>query len=169
MPASEVMSTEYLAGFFDGEGCVRITVRGKVRQVVLECMLVNTDIPILREVQTAFGGRLYTYPSKKSGWKPFSSLHWSGPQAADLLKKLRPFLRLKARQADLGLEFTAFMTLPKDQRCFSIKAPIPRMPNRVVMRRKPEILIQELEFKSRMHELNRKGNGHASRPSLSQV
>ena len=158
------MSPEYLAGFFDGEGCVNINVRGEVRQVCLRCDLVNTDLDHLKEVQRHFGGHVHQRPFKdKPNWKPFCSITWHGRYAADLLRKLQPYLRLKTRQAALALEFFDFMQLPKDQRCDLKRSPEPKMRNgmRVQWVRKPETLRRELDYKARMHVLNRKGIAHA--------
>lgn len=152
------MSPEYLAGFFDGEGCVNITIKGKSKQVALRCMLVNTDYEFLSEVQAIYGGRLTKRPNKKNPhWKPFCSIYWTDTAAINLLRTLQPFIRLKAAQVALALEFSDFMRLPKRERCIFIHSPMPGMPSRITVQRKPEVLDKELWFKDQMHVLNRKG------------
>jgi hypothetical protein len=152
------ISPEYLAGFFDGEGCIGITVSGKERQVKLRLILVNTDYEFLEEIQRQYGGSLSRrIQKKKLTWKPFCSLEWAHMAAADLIKIMLPHLRLKKQQANLALEFRQFMELPKEQRCLFLVRPDRAKRNRHVVIRKPETIAKELEFKAKMHQLNRKG------------
>jgi hypothetical protein len=152
------IGAEYLAGLFDGEGCINITVSGKIRQVKLRLYLVNTDYEFLQEVRAEYGGCLMRRPQKKKlKWKPFCVIEWTHADAAKLLDILLPYLRLKRKQAALALEFRQFMELPKSERCHLIKIPANRMMNRRLWHRKPETIAKELEFKAKMHELNRKG------------
>ena len=147
----------YLAGFFDGEGCINITVRGKVRQVVLRIMIVNTDLTILNAVQQAFGGYVSTRLQKNPTWKPFSRVTLSGMAAFSLLELLAPYLVIKQPQVRLALRFRAFQQTPKNKRCSFVVSPTKKMPNRTICTRTPETLSKELEFKKAMHVLNRKG------------
>lgn len=150
-----MMTPEYLAGFFDGEGCINITVHGKIRQVVLRIYIANTNEAILREIQATFGGYVHIRAkANKCGWKPFGRIIWQGSTATRrLLKITGPHLRLKRRQLELALEFLSFMELPRTIRCERRSGPT----GRVFMQRRPETLVKELEFKLRMHALNRKG------------
>ena len=153
------MNAMWLAGFFDGEGCINITVRGKNRQVVLRIMLANTDYALLQKIQKHFGGSLTRRPHKKHPeWKPFCCLTWTHSAAFALLHTLRPLLQLKNAQAQLALEFYEFQSLPKTERCeLYFNGRLNRGGHRTQYRRTQETLAKELDFKRRMGILNQKG------------
>jgi hypothetical protein len=153
-----MVSDEYAAGFFDGEGCVNITVRGKFRQVSLRVMIVNTDEWILKELQLQYGGNLMTPRKLKQGWKPTRQLSLTGKVAIDFLHKIYPFLRIKRRQAELAFEFWGFMQKPRTERCEAVVIPVENFKRRVVMRRTDETKSLELLYKDQMHALNLKGS-----------
>jgi hypothetical protein len=159
------LSPEYVAGFFDGEGCVNITVRGKARQVALRVYFVNTELYVLEHLKLRYGGRIPPPRILKEGWKPFCSLVLVGHQAAALLEDIAPFVIVKRPQVELALEFWRFQRLPHGERNETVHLTPERdergfvrsgsCPN--IIRRKPEVLAKELEFKARMHALNKKG------------
>lgn len=150
------LSPEYVAGFFDGEGCVNITVRGKFRQVSLRVMIVNTEPMILALLHTRYGGQLPgPRQDLKKHWKPFRQLVLTGYKAIRFLEDIAPFAILKKPQIDLALEFWRFQQKPRKERCDIITGQHDYGGVRVV--RKPETVERELEFKEKMHLLNRKG------------
>ena len=152
-----MISPQYAAGFFDGEGCVNLTTYGKNRQVNIRVYLINTDADILRLFQCHFGGRLGAPRVSKEGWKAFRNLVWTGVAAIDFLRIIQPFVILKVAQIKLALEYWDFARSPKADRCEWLPAPIPTAPWRTVNKRTSETIAKELEFKERMHVLNRKG------------
>ena len=46
-----MIDPRWLAGFFDGEGSIGITVAGKYRRCILRLTLVNTDYDLLAAIQ----------------------------------------------------------------------------------------------------------------------
>src|SRR3990167_6310653 len=153
-----MISPEYAAGFFDGEGCVGIGVRGKNNQVFLRATIVNTDENILGAFQITFGGNLnkpQIYKEKPS-WKPFRSLTMPGRTAIDFFKIIYPYTKLKKSQIELAFEFWEFQQRPKIERCTVVR-PLKDNPSYTTLARSPETLAIELEFKNRMHGLNAKG------------
>lgn len=151
------ISPEYAAGFFDGEGCVSITITGKNRQTKLRVMVVNTDPRILETFRLTFGGCLSKPRTLGKGWKAFRVLTFNGDEAEAFLLKIKPFSLIKIKQINLALEFKAFMRSPKRERCLFIPSPSERMPNKIICVRKPETLTKELAFKNGMHKLNKRG------------
>lgn len=159
-----MISPEYAAGFFDGEGCVSITRSWKNGQVHLSANLVNTNKQILDLFKLQFGGNVHTRQLKPN-WKPAS--HWFiyGYAAIEFFKFIRPFLRIKQSQVELAFEFWNFMSLPKEERCVLVARESrvfnPTVPGKFMIphtwSRKPETIIKESEFKNRMHILNKKG------------
>ena len=150
------LSPQYVAGFFDGEGCVNITVRGKARQVALRVMIVNTEPMILALLHAQYGGQL---PGPRQAgeehWKPFRQLVLTGRKAIGFLEHIEPFVILKKPQIELALEFWRFQQKPRRERCDIITGQHDYGGVRVV--RKPETVERELEFKEKMHVLNKKG------------
>jgi len=123
----------YLAGFFDGEGHVGIDVRsaGKSEHsisFILKVKLTQAASPagveLLEEIATDFGGSLST---KSNGRNPrwSEALEWCATtrNAAAFLEYLLPYLRIKKRQAEIGLAFQA-RRLAQGQRSPNPKARI---------------------------------------------
>jgi hypothetical protein len=103
----------YAAGFFDGEGSVSIAKRGeyKGRQgYELVAQITNTYRDVLVMLQARFSGRIYTKNQSHSfGTKPCYWLRWTGPDAADFLREIYPYLVVKKGKAEVGLRFQATM------------------------------------------------------------
>ena len=105
----------YLGGFFDGEGCVRVSESSNGRYFNLGVSLSQkkydeSDV-LFKRIQRSFGGAVSL--RKKAG-----VLQWSisGRGAAMFLRDIHPFLILKAHQTDLALEwFNNREALTEDQ------------------------------------------------------
>lgn len=100
---------EYLAGFIDGEGSVMITksFAGKSGSTHYRARLTisNTDRRILEEIRRDYGGIIVNQGHTEVNWKVGYQLVWTNEMMARLLPLVRPYLRLKQRQADLILRF----------------------------------------------------------------
>jgi len=101
----------YLAGMFDGEGCIVIhdrkwqTKRGLLRQGFYpEICLANTNEWIIHQFRFAFGGNIYL--RKKTTTKSQAIWAWqtTSKKATRCLEVLLPYLKLKKRQAELAIE-----------------------------------------------------------------
>lgn len=103
------ITPEYLAGFMDGEGSIMITKlspRESSRAYYRARIdLANTDWRALEEIRDQYGGILVAGPRQRDTWKTAYHLVWTDGRVARLLARLRPYLRLKRKQADLVLEF----------------------------------------------------------------
>ena len=99
----------YIAGLFDGEGCISIAKCSPRRignspyyRLEVAVVMANEYIPKL--FQFHFGGRTY----KKKGmeyWRQQWQWHAGSEEAVDFLKAILPYLRLKRDEAKLALEF----------------------------------------------------------------
>ncbi|MBM3118943.1 MAG: hypothetical protein FJ006_05225 [Chloroflexi bacterium] len=98
----------YLAGFFDGEGCVTV-VKGKNHlgniQYSLRVIVSNTNEYVLKMYQFSFGGRIQKHKHNKPKWRDCYFWQLSSTQAYTFLKCVYPYLTLKKSQADLAFEF----------------------------------------------------------------
>lgn len=98
------LSIEYLAGFFDGEGCINIYARNNGRQFRIRLMLANTHVGVLREIQAHFGGSIMSPQMPKSEkHKPRYQLVWRGNNAVELLREMEPFSIVKIDEIRLIL------------------------------------------------------------------
>jgi len=94
----------YIAGFFDGEGCVRIKKAnqgGNSYYVIAH--ITNTNESILKSVENLFGGKTRTQERGKN--KDVYNWCITSSEAVDFLKTLLPFLKEKKEQAELALFF----------------------------------------------------------------
>lgn len=106
----------YLAGFVDGEGCIRIVVRRQkynsygILKVcwyhVLHVEVSNNDIRPLRILRRVFGGNIYKRKEKYRG-KLTLGCKWMATSrtAGEALARLLPYLVVRKRRAELAVEF----------------------------------------------------------------
>ena len=103
MPLSE----EYLAGLFDGEGHVTVTRnRAHTREyLTVGCGISNQNRSVLDEVREQFGGGVYC--SNHATEIKKASYQWMArsTEMTRFLEVVLPHLRIKRRQAELGIEF----------------------------------------------------------------
>ena len=105
------LSLDYVAGFFDGEGCIvihkgkldngRVTPRYDLIVSAYQCTRL-----VLDQLKEQFGGNVYTHsrsnrPAMRTSW----SWKVSGQVAEKFLQQVYPRLVEKKDQAWLGLEF----------------------------------------------------------------
>jgi hypothetical protein len=108
------MELAYLAGFFDGEGCITIARIGKISYVLLVTISQRKDCSkVLELFKNRFGGSIVTQKVTKYVTHDSNDVHrynLTGKAAADLLEVLLPLLIVKKAQAKMGIAF--FRTNP---------------------------------------------------------
>ena len=100
----------YVAGFIDGEGCIRIDKSksaGRSTCYKIEIIVANNDQSILLQLQEQYGG--YMRHSKFGTQKAY---YWSlyGSPAETFLYEILPYLQVKLEQAEAALEFQKVKT-----------------------------------------------------------
>lgn len=97
----------YLAGLIDADGNIGMEKFGGHRIPTVKMHLSNTNLQILDEMQKMWGGRIYQYERQdQPTWKTGAYLRWHGTKAvSNVLNHIRPYMRIKAPQADLALLF----------------------------------------------------------------
>lgn len=97
------MDLAYVAGFFDGEGCIGLYQANSCRSSVRLAVQIfqnhgSAQDDLMRAIHAQWGGTLH---DRGRGF------HYgaNGKTGAKLLRDLRPHLRLKAEQADIALEW----------------------------------------------------------------
>lgn len=96
-PGSE-LTDAYLAGYIDGEGCIRDGNNGSI-----SVSITNTYLPTLKDIQAKWGGSIQdhaTGPNCRTAWM----YRVQGSEAAAMLEAILPFLWEKKQQAELLLE-----------------------------------------------------------------
>ncbi len=112
----------WLAGFVDGEGCfsiVRVTLASGRLSYKASIAISNTFRPVLVEIASTLGyGAVNQAEKQTSLHKATNQYQITGPQALILCQYIRPFLRVKAAQADV------FLRYPFNSRKGSVKGAI---------------------------------------------
>lgn len=118
----------YLAGLFDGEGYIGIAKNSRAKtgpSYMLQIALTMTDPYAPSLLHQTFGGSLYL--TKRSIVNPKHADAWSwfcaSVKAAEALRQLHPFIRIKKPQADLALEYQAVVGRVRPQPGFASKQP----------------------------------------------
>lgn len=98
----------WMAGFFDGEGCVSLTWRRHVSQnrpwFVVSATIVNTDLDVLRWFKDVTGIGCYYERKKHENRQQTAEWIVTHYGAEQFLRAIAPFSRTKKRQIDLALE-----------------------------------------------------------------
>lgn len=127
----------YLAGFFDGEGCISIINNGAYFQ--LKAFVTLTDLALLEWCARATGlGRIYKVSNGTECHAPQWQWHCAGEETKILAKEILPYLKLKRNQALLAVGFPIIYHGGKP-----IKHPLSRIGQAVAY--------------TRMRELNKRG------------
>lgn len=94
----------YIAGFFDGEGCVRLKRSNQnEHSYYVIAHITNSNRAILEHVQDLFGGAIRT--QERTPNKTAHSWCITSAEAVDFLETLSPFLREKLEEARLAIKF----------------------------------------------------------------
>lgn len=102
----KVVEKAYIAGLIDGEGYVGIAKNFKRRRYHLVINVVTYDKEIPEFIYSHFGGNLIRVRGAlKNYWR------WGtyDKNAKRFLEQIKPFLVLKKRQAELGIEFATML------------------------------------------------------------
>ena len=101
MPLKQLSKDElaYIAGIFDGEGCINFQcIRGSY---YIRVLITNTNRDLLEYIQSIFGGDIKKM-SRKSGWKQSYVWRLSWSKAIEFLSLIEPWLRVKEDQAHIA-------------------------------------------------------------------
>jgi hypothetical protein len=118
---NDVAKLAYCAGFFDGEGHICIAYskakiggspKSKYARYSLRVAATQCSGPVIQWMKDNFGGRVYYSVGKRSyDDGQYGRWNWelSSARAATFLAAIRPWLIVKAEEADLALKFQATM------------------------------------------------------------
>lgn len=105
---ADAVDLAYAAGIIDGEGYIGITTqaaapgRSPQFQAVVNVGMADPEIPLW--LAENFGGAVYSYPPRGTGRGVH---HWrlTGPATTEFCRMIRPYLRLKHRQAETVVRY----------------------------------------------------------------
>ena len=99
-----MVSVEYIAGFFDGEGCI---IADK-NAFTVRLIITNTQREVLDEIQKVLGGSVRSKsvvgPNRQPAWE---LRYGKRSTVKHILELLRPYLVVKSVEAWLALEYMA--------------------------------------------------------------
>lgn len=102
----------YLAGIFDGEGCIHIATIHPDKQdriaYRLDVNIVNTDKRLVDWIVENFGGTIVNYKAPvNKNWKDYYHWHPRGLEHKEkIFLGMLPYLVIKHDRVKIGLEFT---------------------------------------------------------------
>lgn len=115
----------YIAGLFDGEGCVniykidtkhtKITGRRKNPRWELSTTIYNCDYKIIKWLYDNYGGYLQHRGRKNPKWKKSYAWKMSSNQAISFLKGIKKYLRIKEKQTELAIKFQQYRIRKKNK------------------------------------------------------
>lgn len=109
-----VAELAYAAGVVDGEGCITIRLSSRVKAGrpsmvhALALAVSSIDKPLTDWLCERFGGYCSTRTPKRA-LKEVHTWRCESKTAANVLRVIRPYLLIKAAQADIALEFQAII------------------------------------------------------------
>jgi hypothetical protein len=105
-----MLSNEYSAGLFDGEGCISINkTKGSKNNPYtrpgfqLRVSVTNTNIDVLNFLQKTYGGKVYIREKKNA--RNYGNWITVSNQCVEPLTLWTPHLIIKKEQASVALEF----------------------------------------------------------------
>lgn len=95
---------QYLVGYFDGEGCITVSIQRK-RQHTLMCIVETGDKSVVELYHLHFGGSFTERDKVGCTGKFFHSYRWTVASkiAYRFLVIIKPFLKAKQSQAIVGI------------------------------------------------------------------
>lgn len=122
--ANQLISLEYMAGFFDGEGSVSIILTRRPNQrsprYQLAVCVVQVDPTVLREFKDRFGGNVFAQATHlHRRWTPTFRWHVNCENAARFLEAILDKLVVKRHDAEIGLEFQRLIREANETRGFN--------------------------------------------------
>lgn len=100
-----MLDIRYLAGFFDGEGCVLFHYLKRNQRIRPEVEVAQTKLPILMEFQKRFGGSVIGPQQNNSRSKPYWRWIALSEVCMSFLRKIEKHVTVRHPQVKLMLEY----------------------------------------------------------------
>lgn len=96
------VTPQWLAGFFDGEGCVMSSSRANYFLITVS--LSQKDVNILSAVQAIYGGTISDRGANSTAYGHCNVLRWCGKSAKRVLSDMLPYSIVKRDRIELALK-----------------------------------------------------------------
>ena len=146
----DMVTSEYLAGFMDGEGSLSLARRrrpGQSTEYSVRVVVYNSNREVLEEIKRTFGGTLSAVGTRDPKWRPAFALIWTNAAAVGLLTQVAPWLRIKSRHAAALIRFAEHIRQCERRRDSG---------GRLLSMSDEDVRIREA-FHSQLKQLNRRG------------
>jgi len=97
----------YLAGFFDGEGWIKVSKSGQSNPCLHVAVASTDPLPIGLFLAEFPEGKLYYRKSQKEHWAPQWQFELLGTNAQRFLEEMKPYIVLKHDQVKIALSIQA--------------------------------------------------------------
>ena len=94
----------YFAGFFDGEGCVRLNKQGKYYTLKIAITQTPNGLKSLEIFREMFGGNIYHTKPRSPQQQETFSVELFCEKAKQALREMLPYLRVKRAQAQIAIK-----------------------------------------------------------------
>lgn len=106
------INDEWFAGFFDGEGCAKLTKQRKNGKIYGHFSIILSQsgedgLRLLKKIQRIYGGSIYKHLAKGQykATKPAYKLYWGKKEGKDLLIRIKNKLFIKRKDAEIVLKY----------------------------------------------------------------
>jgi hypothetical protein len=98
---------EYIAGLFDGEGCVSVIKRSSTGCTYhqLDVRITMTALAVLEAIKCTYGGNLQEVKVAAAHYKRSWQLYCQGVVGLNVLRRILPFAIEKQAKIDLAVRF----------------------------------------------------------------
>ena len=116
----------YIAGLFDGEGCVTASMRSNNRRgVQIQLIIVNTHLGVIQWLCTMLGGNVWTkHPTGRMRRPLHRWVARGGKACQDVLEAIMPYLIVKRSQAIEAMKWQPGMPY---ERCLELHDSLKRL------------------------------------------
>lgn len=111
-----MISDEYAAGFFDGEGTVYAATRNNKPSPTIMVCVTNTQPAPINALRARWGGSIFRHVSKNPRWQTKYQWALASRMAKPFLQAIRPHLLIKGEVVDAAIEFRTLMETPHRDR-----------------------------------------------------
>ena len=106
MPDNDTLTYSYIAGLFDGEGCINMFSQRNKSYMRID--IINTNKECLELVQGCFGGKIHI---RNRPIKTQYDLVLGGDTARNMLETILPYLIITRSRAELAIAFQGLVGL----------------------------------------------------------
>ncbi len=106
-----VITVQYIAGLFDGEGWILITRTTSNKEMkspafYLRVGIEMTNFEVLNNICNKYGGHIYTRPVKRAvNRKITHTWYLDGKKSINFLTDIKEFLIIKKKQAEIAIDY----------------------------------------------------------------